>query len=121
MTGSSDTDIDIKSFNKTVNEQTKQLQEQYDKIKSEHMVYSQKSNYQSEGLDTYIFANLLLFVIYYCIVIAIIYRLYSSVKYSRNIKFAIILLFVIYPYVISSIEAGIYNYFTYYYTLVTAT
>ena len=111
--------IDKTLFIKTINEQTKDLQEQLERIDSKHMVDSQKSGYQAKSLDTYIFTNFLLFVLYYCIVIGIAYRMYSYTKYSRNVKIAIVLAFALYPYLISSIEMSIYGYIVYYYALIT--
>ena len=113
--------VDITEFTKTINTQNSELQERLDKIQSSHMVDSQKSGYQTAGLENYMFANMLLFGLYLCIVIGIAYRLYSSVKYSRNIKIVIVTAFVMYPYVISSIESGVYNYIAYYYALITGT
>ncbi len=107
------------SFSAIVDEQTKEFTERLNQIQSNRLVDSQKSGYQAVGLENYMFANTLLFGLYYCIVIAIIYRLYSSVKYSRNIKFIIILAIIMYPYVISSIEMRIYSFATYYYAIVT--
>ncbi len=111
--------IDIGSFSVTVNEQNKDFGERLDQIQSGRMVDSQKSGYQTAGLENYMFANTLLFGLYYCIVIAIIYRLYSSVKYSRNIKIVIVIAIVMYPYMISSIETRIYNFIAYYYAIIT--
>jgi hypothetical protein len=111
--------LNIMSFSATVDDQTKEFTERLNQIKSSRLVDSQKSGYQAVGLENYMFANTLLFGLYYCIVIAIIYRLYSSIKYSRNIKFIIILAIIMYPYVISSIEMRIYSFATYYYAIVT--
>jgi len=112
-------EIDVASFSTTVDDQTKEFTERLDQIQSGRLVDSQKSGYQAVGLENYMFTNMMLFGLYYCIVIAIIYRLYSSVKYSRNIKFIIILAIIMYPYVISSIEMRVYNFVTYYYAIVT--
>ncbi len=111
--------IDIGSFSVTVNEQNKDFGERLDQIQSGRMVDSQKSGYQTAGLENYNFANTLLFGLYYCIAIAIAYRLYSSIKYSRNIKIVIVMAIVLYPYVISSIESRVYNLIAYYYAIVT--
>ena len=115
------TGVDISDFTKTINKQNIELQERLDKIQSSHMVDSQNSGYQTVGLENYAFVNMLLFGLYYCIVIGIAYRLYSSVKYSQRVKIAIILVFAMYPYVINSIEIGVYNYIMYYYALITGT
>lgn len=108
-------------FKDSIIKQTAEYDTKLQESLSKHMVYSQKTEYMTPGLENYYFTNVILFAIYFCVVGLVAYRLYPSVKYTKNMKIAIMIGFVIYPFVISAIELRLFDSFYYYYALITGT
>ena len=111
--------IPTAAFTQAIQNQNTQYESMILSLNSEYLIDSQKSMYQTVSLDNYIFANTILIILYYCIVIGIAYKLYTSVGYSRWMKITIIILLSLFPRGINTIELAIYDYFIYYYSLAT--
>lgn len=104
-----------------VKAQNTKLEQQIQKLKERNSTDFQKSYYENQTADTFVFANNLLFWVYYLVVALVAFLLFRNPVINMKLKAVIVGSFVAYPFVINSLERFLYKILAYAYALVSGT
>ena len=111
----------IQTDTELVKAQNDKLATQIQKQTERNSTDFQKSNYETAATYKYIFANSVLFWLYYIIVVIVAFLAFRNTTLTPYIKGGLVAMLVIYPFVIKPIEQLLYNLFAYVYAILTGT
>jgi hypothetical protein len=111
----------IQTDTELVKAQNDKLAAQIQKQTERNSTDFQKSNYETAATYKYIFANSVLFWLYYIIVVIVAFLVFRNTTLTPYIKGGLVAMLVIYPFVIKPIEQSLYNLFAYVYAILTGT